>query len=210
LFDRPIKYRSGKKKTEQHILLLDAWEDWLTLPQLIKRVKRARRIRYGASVHEPKFRPKILPVGERAGPVGKRIDLILIEEKGSGISLRQSLAVEEIFTEGYNPRRADKLTRLHYVSPLWPHGRVWAVESEKRKGEFKLWAEPVITQCCTYTGPGSVKHDDLLDTTTQALRLIMDKFLGSLTVEEDLETKHEQEARDEVDTDKGRINPYDS
>jgi hypothetical protein len=209
LFERPIRFRSGKKKIESHIILLDAWEDWLTLPQLIKRVKKARRIRYGASPHEPRMRPKILPIGERAGPQGKKIDLILIEEKGSGISLRQALEVEEIFTEGYNPRRADKLSRLHYVSPLWAHGRVWAVESEKRKGEFKQWAEPLISQVCTYTGPGSVRHDDLLDTTTQAVRKFMDEFIGPLTVVEDEDTRREREAREEIDEIKSRVNPYD-
>jgi hypothetical protein len=209
LFERPIRFRSGKKKIENHVLLLDAWEDWLTLPALIKKVKKARRIRYGSSPHEPVMRPKILPIGERPGPQGKKIDLILIEEKGSGISLRQALEVEEIFTEGYNPRRADKLSRLHYVSPLWAHGRVWAVESEKRKGEFKQWAEPLISQVCTYTGPGSVKHDDLLDTTTQAIRKIMDEFIGPLTVEEDEESRIAREAREEMAEINSRVNPYD-
>lgn len=209
LFERLIRKPSGKKRTEKNILLLDAWEDYLSLPQLIKRVKQERRIRYGTSIHDPLIRPKILPVGQRPGPMGRRPDLILIEEKGSGISLRQSLEVEDIFTEGYNPRRADKLSRLHYVSPLWPAGRIWAVESEKRRGEFKKWAEPVVTQICTYTGPGSVKHDDLLDTSTQALRLFMDRFIGPLTVEDDEEARQRREAREEEETVKARVNPYD-
>jgi len=209
LFELPVKKPNGKKKTEKHIILLDAWEDWLTLPQLMKRVKKERRKRYGAGLHDLKLRPKIVPIGQRPGPPGKKIDLILIEEKGSGISLRQSLAVEEIFTEGYNPRRADKLERLHNVSPLWSHGRVWAVESEKRKGEFKQWAEPVVTQVCTYTGPGSVKHDDLLDTTTQALRLFMDRFIGPMSIEEDEEAARDLAARDEIEDREARRNPYD-
>lgn len=208
LFERPVSKANGKSKTEKHIILLDAWEDWLTFPQLIRRVRKERRKRYGAGLQSLKLRPKIVPIGQRPGPMGKKIDLILIEEKGSGISLRQNLAVEQIFTEGYNPRRADKLERLHYVSPLWAHGRVWAVESEKRRGEFKQWAEPVITQVCTYTGPGSVKHDDLLDTTTQALRLFMNKYLGPLSVEEDEDAIQEQAARDEIEEQQARVNPY--
>ena len=210
LFERPSTTQSGRKKIEKHIMLLDAWEDWLTLPQLIRRVKKARRVRYGKSLHEPMLRPKIVPMGQRPGPQGKRIDTILIEEKGSGISLRQALDVEGIFTEGYNPRRQDKLQRLHYVSPLWAHGRVWAVESEKRKGEFKQWAEPVITQICTYTGPGSVNHDDLLDTSTQALRLFLDQFIGALTMEEDDEEILERQRREaREDSDQRVGNPYD-
>lgn len=210
LFERTIRKPSGSKKIENHILLLDAWEDMLSFPQLIKRVKKVRRIRYGAGLHDLKLRPKIVPVGQRPAPMGKKIDTILIEEKGSGISLRQSLAVEQIKTAGYNPRRADKLERLHYISPLWAHSRVWAVESEKREGEFKQWAEPVITQCCTYTGPGSLKHDDLLDTTTQALRLLMDNHIGPLTIEEDDDERQDREAREAAEESKGRDgNPYD-
>lgn len=211
LFERPVTKPNGRKKTEKHIMLLDAWEDWLTLPQLIKKVKKSRRVRYGKSIHNPLLRPKIIPPGQRPGPQGKKIDLILIEEKGSGISLRQSLAVEDIFTEGYNPRRQDKLQRLHYVSPLWAHGRVWAVESEKRRGEFKQWAEPVISQVCSYTGPGSVKKDDLLDTTTQALRLFLDEYIGALTIEEsdeEVQERESREARDEAREARG--NPYDT
>lgn len=209
LFEKKIRARSGRVKIEQHILLLDAWEDMLSFPQLVKRVKKARRIRYGSSIHEPKMRPKILPIGQRPGPVGKKVDLILIEEKGSGISLRQSLAVSNIRTEGYNPHRQDKLQRLHYVSPLWSHGRVWAVESDKRQGEIRKWADPVVTQVCTYTGPGSVKHDDLLDTTTQALRLLMDKFIGPLDEIEEEDEQKEREAREEAEAEKASVNPYD-
>lgn len=209
LFQRVVK-KKGKERAERHVILLDAWEDWLSLPQLIKKVKKERRLRYGASSHEPKLRPKIVPIGKRPGPTGKRIDTILIEEKGSGISLMQALHVANIKTEGYNPRRADKLQRLHYISPLWAHGRVWAVESDKKLGEFKKWAEPVVSQICSYTGPGSTKHDDLLDTATQALRLLMDQHIGSLD-EDDSETdqlSRGQEIAEEMErTERG--NPYD-
>ena len=211
LFDRPVAKPNGRKKTEKHIMLLDGWEDWLTLPQLIRRTKKARRIRYGKTIHDPLLRPKIVPMGQRPGPQGKKIDTILIEEKGSGISLMQALAVEGILAEGYNPRRQDKLQRLHYISPLWAHGRVWAVESEKRKGEFKQWAEPVVSQICTYTGPGSVKHDDLLDTTTQALRLFMDNFIGPLTEDESPdEDDAARRAPREDDDPRSNRNPYDT
>jgi len=33
----------------------------------------------------------------------------------------------------------------------------------------------MLHQLCAFTGPGSVKHDDYVDSTTQALRLCMDK-----------------------------------
>lgn len=210
LFERTVRKTNGRKRIENHILLLDAWEDQLSFPQLIKRVKKARRIRYGAGNQKLLLRPKIIPLERRPAPTGKKIDTILIEAKGSGISLMQSLAVEQIKTEGYNPGRADKLERLHYISPLWAHSRVWAVESELKgkEGEFKQWAEPVITQCCTYTGPGSVKHDDLLDTTTQALRLLMDEHIGPLSVEEDDEEALERETREASESTREPENPY--
>jgi predicted phage terminase large subunit-like protein len=144
----------------------------------------------------------------RAGHQGRKADLILIEEKGSGISLRQSLATENILTQGYNPGREDKLTRLHVVSPMWAHGRVWAVESEITQGEFKNWAEPLISQVCSYVGPGSTEHDDLLDTTTQALRLIMDKFFGPFTLPDTAEERERQEAKAKQER-RQRTNPYD-
>lgn len=190
----------GLGEIRKNAMLLDCWEDWLTFPNLIKRVKRERKLLYGESLEDPKLRPRIRG---RAGPRGKGIDLILIEEKGSGISLRQSLAVEGIETHPYNPGALDKLSRLHNISPAFAHGRVWAVESEINPGEFKQWADPLITQVCTFTGPGSLKHDDLLDTTTQAIKYIMDHFMGPLT----LPQHREPEARLAKPPER---NPYDA
>ena len=36
-------------------------------------------------------------------------------------------------------------------------------------------ADRVIEQLCTFTGSGSIKHDDFVDSATQALRILMDK-----------------------------------
>ena len=79
------------------------------------------------------------------------------------------------------PGKADKLTRLHTVSPMFSHGRVWGVESAKRPGEFRDWAEPLIEQVCSYVGEGSLEHDDLLDSATQALKYAADRFMGAFT-----------------------------
>ena len=38
-----------------------------------------------------------------------------------------------------------------------------------------------MAQLCSFSGKGSIKHDDFVDSTTQAMRLMMDKgMLGSL------------------------------
>lgn len=188
-----------------NVMLLDCWEDYLGLPALIKRVKKEKEISYG-DADEPMIKPMIkTPV--RAGHQGRKPDMILIEEKGSGISLRQSLAVENILTHPYNPGQLDKLSRLHIVTPMFAHARVWAVESEVRPGEPKTWADPLITQVCTYVGAGSIEHDDLLDTTTQALRLMVDQFFPAFTVKPDQEKLARMKA---VQENKQRLrkNPY--
>jgi len=197
----------NNRKPEEHVMLLDCWEDWLGLPGLIKRVKREKDLTYGDQ-DEPVIKPILIPNHLRARHQGRSVDMILIEDKGSGISLRQSLADENILTESFNPGRDDKLTRLHIVSPLWAHRRVWAVESVTRPGEFKDWADPLITQICSYIGEGSTERDDLLDTTTQALQLFMKKFFGSFTIEESKDEREREDARDEQRRKTRRRNPY--
>ncbi len=142
------------------------------------------------------MRQLVKPKATRAKHQGRRPDIILIEEKASGISIRQQLAEENILTHGYNPGNEDKLTRLHYVSPMFAAGRVWAVESDINPGNFKTWADPLISQVCSYVGPGSVERDDLLDTATQGLRLIMDKYFGPFTVVDSVESRERARARE--------------
>jgi predicted phage terminase large subunit-like protein len=166
-----------------HALLLDCWQAYLSFPELIKRVKKERQAKYGAAAFvagatEAKYGQPL--IGARGGD-GRTVDVTLIEDKGSGISLRQALAVEEVIAVPYNPGNMDKLARLHIVSPLFAAGRVWAVESAVRPQDFRDWAEPLVAQVCTYVGEGSLEHDDLLDTTTQALKYIGDRFMGALT-----------------------------
>lgn len=176
-----------------NVMLLDCWEDRLGFPALMKRVKRERLLTYG-DANEPRIKPEIEDPRYRVSHQGRRPDLLLIEEKGSGISLRQALAVENVITEAYNPGNMDKLSRLHAVSPMFAHGRVWCVESDVRAGQPKTWANPLISQVCSFVGEGSIEHDDLLDTTTQALKLYMDKFFGPLEFKQDIEDIMRQKA----------------
>jgi predicted phage terminase large subunit-like protein len=162
-------FRQGK---EYGILLLDAWQERLGLPDLIARVKRESKIHYG----EDEDKPLITPLfgAQRQHGTGRKPDLIIIEDKGSGISLRQMLVREGIHAYAYNPGRTKKLDRLHQVSPLFANGVVWVPESNKKAGQPRSWCEPVIAQLCAYTGEGSIKHDDLMDSATQALRYLSD------------------------------------
>ena len=192
-----------------NVMLLDAWEDWLGFPNLVRRVKKEMKYTYG-DADEPLLKPVILPKAQRASHQGRRPDIILIEEKASGISIRQQLAEENILTHGYNPGNEDKLTRLHYVSPMFAAGRVWAVESDVNPGNFKTWADPLVSQVCSYVGPGSVERDDLLDSSTQGLRLIMDKFFGPFTVVDSTEDRERARAREIAERRLAKKdNPYD-
>lgn len=199
--------RKGKPPVK-HVLLLDAWEDWLGFPELVSRVKKERVFTYGDR-DEPLLKPTSVPRAQRARHQGRKIDIILIEEKASGKSLMQQLANENVMTHGYNPGNNDKLTRLHYVSPMFAAGRVWAMESSlsDHTGKFVTWSDPLISQICSYVGVGSTDRDDLLDTTTQALRFLMDKFFGPFTVRDNSEDQARLEAK-RVAERKNKRNPY--
>jgi predicted phage terminase large subunit-like protein len=150
------------------IMLLDAWQDRLGMPELIERVKQELKNRWGAPT-PPLVAPAFGPA--RLQTDGRKVDVVLIEEKGSGITLRQMLELDGIVTHKFNPGKADKLARLHAVSPLFTRGRVWTVESGRQPGQPRPWAESVIAQLCSFVGPGSIAHDDMVDSTTQALLL---------------------------------------
>lgn len=155
------------------ILLLDAWQERLGFPEMVEKVRKAKDAYYGQDEILPQIRP--LFGSRRQFGQGRKADLILIEDKGSGISLRQQLRREGIPVIPYNPKRADKLLRLNLCSPLFVSGYVYAVQTDATdeygvmKTEFKEWAEPLIGQMCSYIGEGSIRHDDLMDSATQAL-----------------------------------------
>ena len=161
-----------------NVMLLDCWEDHLGLPDLMRRVKREMNTAYG----DDEDQALIKPMFGSSKPLtsGRKPDILLIEDKGSGISLRQMLAEAGIEAYAYNPGRADKLTRLHIVSPIFAQKRVWVPESDKHPGRPRTWCDPLITQLCAFTGEGSIKHDDHVDACSQAMRLCMDKGLVKL------------------------------
>lgn len=181
------------------ILILDCWQDKVGLPDLIRRVKAEMKVEYGV-IDRPLLKPQHGP--NMIKNSGKKPDVLLIEDKGSGISLRQMLAREEIFAYAYNPGKAKKLDRLHAVSHIFQHGFVWVVESENPhySGMPKTWYEDLIQQLCTYSGEGSIMHDDLMDACVQGVRLMADKHLITVTPQPLPE--------DDIVDDYERVNPY--
>jgi predicted phage terminase large subunit-like protein len=185
----------------RQVMLLDCWSEQYGLPDLMKRVKKELNVAYG----DDGDRALIRPLFGSAKPMGsgRKPDILLIEDKGSGISLRQMLDREGITAYAYNPGRADKLARLHMVSHIFARGQVWLPESEKLAGKPKTWIEPMLAQLCSFTGSGSIKHDDYVDSCTQALRLMMDKNLLDMT------PMPKRAAYDDGYSPKGpRVNPY--
>jgi predicted phage terminase large subunit-like protein len=158
-----------------HVLLLDCWAEQYGLPDLIKRVKRELNVSYGDDQDTAIIKPMF--GGSKPVTSGRKPDILLIEDKGSGISLRQMLEREGIEAYAYNPGRADKLSRLHMVSPMFARKRIWLPESKKLPGKPMTWVEPMLAQLCSFTGAGSTKNDDHVDQVTQAIRLCMDKGL---------------------------------
>lgn len=193
-----------------NIMLLDCWAEKLSFPDLVDAVTREKDQKYGETDKRPIMTPQSVPKwvkGLRPKPLaGKSIDTIVIEGKASGKSLRQQLYKNGILTVEFNPGRADKLTRLHVVSPLAVDGRIWIPESGTKPGQFMTWTEPLLEQLCSYSGEGTVLHDDLLDTTTQAWRIMDDTWLHYLDIAK--KKKDKKIIDNEAPVRKRPINPY--
>lgn len=132
-------------------LLYDCWTEHVGFPELKKRMKADAKTKWGEE--------------------GRPTDLLLIEDKGSGRSIRQELELEGIFAHGYSPGSDDKITRLHGVTPLFAAGRIYVPESHKAPNEPMTWVEPLIEQLTTFP---HAAHDDMVDTVSQVLTWFRD------------------------------------
>ena len=92
-----------------------------------------------------------------------RVDKLLIEDKAAGHSVAQEIrrlyGHEDWAVQLVNPGAQDKMARLYSVQHLFAEGMIYAPERQ--------WSEAVINQCATFP---RAKHDDLVDTTSMALR----------------------------------------
>ena len=145
------------------VMLIDCWTEHLQYPELRPRVVEEYSSIYG---------------DEDEWGVGKKVDMVLIEDKSAGISLIQDLQRAGLPVRSYNPGKADKMMRLNIISPLIEKGRVYLPESTNNAGCARDWCEPLINQLCSFP---EVRHDDLVDSTTQALRILRD--MGFLTID---------------------------
>jgi predicted phage terminase large subunit-like protein len=165
-------------------MVIDCWTEHVQYPDLRNRVVDEYGSIYG---------------DEDEWGNGKKVDLVLIEDKSAGISLIQDLQRAGIPVRGYNPGQADKTTRLNIVSPIIARGLVYLPESETNKNSHRSWCEPLVNQLCAFP---EVRHDDLVDATSQALRYLRDAgFLTTDYVHDDSDMYVDE-------TQPRRINPY--
>ena len=86
-------------------------------------------------------------------------DQMVVEAKASGAPLMFELRAMGIPVTEFTPTRGnDKIARVNAVTDLFSSGTVWYPPSR--------WADEVIEECASFP---SGDHDDLVDSTTQAL-----------------------------------------
>jgi predicted phage terminase large subunit-like protein len=133
------------------VMLLYSWEGRLQFHDLLQKVLEV-------CVPELPIKPPCFSV-----------DKLLIEAKGSGQSVGQEFhrlirGTGRIGVELIDPKKyGDKVARVHSIEHLFRDGMIYAPD--------KKWADDVINQCAIF--PKGSK-DDLVDTTSQALRWLRD------------------------------------
>ena len=86
-------------------------------------------------------------------------ETVIIESKASGLPLTYELRKMGIPVINYTPSKGqDKHARVNAVSPLFESGVIWAPDEK--------FAEEVIEECASFPYGD---HDDLVDSTTQAV-----------------------------------------
>jgi predicted phage terminase large subunit-like protein len=86
-------------------------------------------------------------------------DSFIVEAKASGAPLIFELRAMGIPVQEFTPSKGnDKVARLNAVADLFASGRVWAPETR--------WADEVMEEVASFP---SGEHDDLVDSTSQAL-----------------------------------------
>ena len=87
-------------------------------------------------------------------------ETVLVEAKASGLPLTYELRNMGIPVVNFTPSRGnDKHTRVNSVAPLFESGNIWAPLS-------KQFAQEVVEECAAFPYGD---HDDLVDSTTQAV-----------------------------------------
>ena len=118
----------------QHVVLLDAFKGRFEFPELRRRAQE-EYLRWDPNI-------------------------VIIEQKASGIPLLHELRNMDIPVTGFTPSKGnDKHVRVNSIAPLFEAGRVWAPKHEH-------FAQEVIEECAAFPHG---EYDDYVDSTSQAL-----------------------------------------
>jgi predicted phage terminase large subunit-like protein len=86
-------------------------------------------------------------------------ETVIVEAKASGLPLLYELRQMDIPVVSFTPSKGnDKHSRINAVAPMFESGMIWAPDQK--------FAEEVIEECAAFPHGD---HDDLVDTTTQAV-----------------------------------------
>jgi predicted phage terminase large subunit-like protein len=86
-------------------------------------------------------------------------DTLIVEKKAAGAPLIYELRRMGIPISEYTPSKGnDKIARVNAISDLFASGLVWCPETR--------WADEVMEECASFPNGD---HDDLVDSTSQAL-----------------------------------------
>ena len=170
---------------ERGVMLIDAWSEHLTYPDLRARAIKDWNTEYGGMSKDSPY--------SRA----RRPDRILVEAKASGQSLLQDLRLAKVPAVGYNPHNADKVSRAHQAAPILELGMVWIPESKKNPGHRVSWANDFYNELTKFP---VAAHDDYVDTFTQAMIYLKNDHWFELPQAMDID--------EPIKPDKPRINPY--
>ena len=113
-----------------------------------------------------------MPWEERASIIAAlhNVDRVIIEAKANGITVADELKrlykTANWQVDLYNPGAYDKVARVYSVQPIFANAQVFAPD--------KAWAENLIAQFEVFP---KGKHDDGVDSTSQALRWLRDRGL---------------------------------
>lgn len=146
------------KKDMPQLMMMDAWQERLSLNKLVQRIL--------------------------TDCTRRQVDRILIEGKNNGYSVQQEilrLAKGARWSCVLEPVKGDKVARAHACQPTFASHQVWApARNIDGSVMFLKWAQTVIDQCASFP---KAAHDDLTDTVTQAVNHF--RRTGMLVTRED-------------------------
>lgn len=168
-----------QKKEPAKIMLIDAWAKHLAihgtrveyLPEELEEIQSGDEERRNHALRHYRLRSqKDWGLVEWVAYTCRRwkVDTLLIEAKANGISVAQEmirLYGDEQWTVQLEPVKGDKVARAYSVVPTF--SQLLVHTPADADGDIRDWAAKVITEM---EGFPKLKHDDLTDSTVQAIK----------------------------------------